>query len=771
MNKARVAALGFLALMALVGPAEAQAPAPAALESFADSQAEVGRILDSEVRAIRGGKGDPVFVADGKFLLMDDAPNDLTVVEIVGLSGARRTLLTGAAVESAWNALQGATFDPAAIRVAGLSDNGAEVLFTQDGRTVAVPISGGPARFAPEIDRRNQLHNAQVTDKQFPTTFGDLSEAAAPDGSRFITLVDRDLWVRSAKDGTLRRLTSDGAERFGWRNTEESAEGLNVQWAPDGRRISAVKLDERKVSFEPMVRWLEPTPRVQPWPYPRAGQPIAAYEVYVIDADSGQRVRLDIGDTSDKYVNLAGWRADGGAVFYEVFDREQKRLDLRAADPATGASKTILTLTSPTYLDTPMTLGPILVTPLTKSNDILVFQDEGGMRQLFRYSADGRRLARLTDGKLLAHEIVVVDEARGFALLKASTNPARPYDVQLIRVGLNGGKVAVLTPESGAHKTWLAPSGDYVVDRVSTVNSPPVTRLRTVAGKQVSEVSRADVSGLKALGFVGAEPFVTRSADGRFDVHGVVIKPFGFDPAKRYPVIEMVYGGMQVSHIPKTFYGGGDLVSGYNVIPGRVLLHHGYVVVYVDAPGTPMRGRAFQDATYGIWPQTAISNHTKWIRDAAAAGRPWMDLGRVGIYGNSWGGYMTERALIDAPDLYKVGVSTSAPADFVDHPPYIELFMGLPSNNPAGYAAGSNLARVGEIEGKLLLMSFPLDVNAGFSPMIRFADAMAKAHKEVDLFTLPDVNHRINCCGVEREHYGYAVITRYFRRWLGEGPE
>jgi len=196
----------------------------------------------------------------------------------------------------------------------------------------------------------------------------------------------------------------------------------------------------------------------------------------------------------------------------------------------------------------------------------------------------------------------------------------------------------------------------------------------------------------------------------------------------------------------------------------------GFVVVSMDAPGTPGRGRVFQDVTYGIWPQTVIANHAHWIR-AAGATRPWMDLSRVGVYGHSWGAYMAERAMIDAPDLYKVAAAHAGPADFIDHPTYIEPFLGLPSRNPRAYETGSNLARVAAIAGPVLVMAGPLDVNAGFTPTMKFVDAMIRANKDVDLVIFPESNHRLNCCGKDREMYAVAVIQRYFRGHLQNEQE
>ena len=286
-----------------------------------------------------------------------------------------------------------------------------------------------------------------------------------------------------------------------------------------------------------------------------------------------------------------------------------------------------------------------------------------------------------------------------------------------------------------------------------------MVELRRTDGRLIRKLTSVSGQQVSVAQYGGAESFTARSTDDRWTMHGVVVKPHGFDPRDKYPVVEFIYGGMQARQCPHDFF--GPLRS--TVV--RTLLRNGFVVVILDAPGTPGRGREFQDATYGIWPQTVIANHVAAIRTAAMT-RPWMDLARVGIFGHSWGGYMAQRAMIDAPGFYLAAVSHAAPSDFEDHPYYIEPFMGLPKNNPAGYQAGSNLTRVDKIQGPVLSMPEPFDVNAGFSPGMKFVKAMMDARKDVELFSTPGSNHALACCDQNDYHYKVAVITRFLRRHL-----
>jgi dipeptidyl aminopeptidase/acylaminoacyl peptidase len=630
------------------------------------------------------------------------------------------------------------------------------------GRSYGLNMGAHVLTSQPERDRLASLRAPRVLSDQFPTTFGDLVEAASPDGQRFVTLLGDDLYLRSAADGAMTRLTRDGDPHLTWRNTQESAQSFNVKWSPDGALIAAIQLDTRRVPFEPLQHWLGARPQVQPVAYPRAGEAMHAFRLAVIDARSGARIDIVTGDTTDHYLDLVGWSADGAQLYYRTIDREHHHLRLYSANPITGAAHLILSQDRATYIDTPMTLGPEIAYPLKRSNGLLILSEADGWRHIYRHDAMGHLERRLTKGSWAVADIVSIDEAAGYVYFRAATDARHPYDLALYRTALNGGAEERLTPEPGLHRIDMAPDGLDFIDEVSSPTDPPVTRLRRAVGTLVSVLSTADASRLSALGFGGFEPFAATASDPRFETRGFIARPYGFDPGQHYPVVEFIYGGMQASQAPADFYTLGH-TSGAMVL--RSLLGAGFVVVMIDAPGTPGRGRAYQDATYGVWPQGVIANHVAWI-EAAAADRPWMDLTRVGVYGHSWGGYMAVRAMIDAPGVYAVAVSHAAPQDFVDHPTYIEPFMGLPANNPGGYAAASNLDQVSHINGPILVMGMPLDVNAGFTPTLKFVNAMVEAKKDVDLFVLPEANHSLSCCGRDKEIYMTALITKYFEDHL-----
>ena len=718
-----------------------------------------------ESAAIVGGRVVPVWLEDGdRFLYAENGAGDLTAILVDPAKGSTQRLCSDRQVRTALAAAAGgAPADPAA-SISGLAADGRGVYFTVADHSFIVERDCRTARAAPEREAAIRRGEPRLISRQFPTTFGDLVEARSPDGRRFVTVRDHNLQLRRSGEDDLVPLTTDGSERLTWQNTQESAQSFNVYWAPDSRHFAAVQLDTTKVWYEPLPHWLGPHPETEYVAYPRAGEPMHGFRLAIFDAETRQRVAIDTGDTTDHYVDLLGWRGDGRAIYYQVTDREQKSVAVVSADASTGMATVVLRESRGTYIDTPMTLGIQFVLPLQRANGFVRLTDADGWRHLYLHDETGRLVRRLTTGHWPVERVVTIDERAGYVYFLASQDPSAPYDLQLYRVGLRGRPPERLTAGAGVHDISMAPSGRWFVDERSSPSSPPVIELRAANGRLIKVLSSADIGGLVALGYSGIDRVVTKSVDGRFDMHGVVIRPFHFDPARKYPVVEIIYGGMQSINTPYRFYPAMSAESSPLL---RCLVREGFVVVVMDAPGTPGRGRAFQDVTYGIWPQTVIANHVQWIR-AAASTRPWMDLDRVGVYGHSWGAYMAERAMIDAPHFYKAAAAHAGPADLVDHPTYIEPFMGLPAHNPRGYEAGSNLTRVAAIEGPVLVMPAPLDVNAGFTPGMKFVEAMIRAKKDVDLAIFPDSSHRLNCCGRDRELYGVAVIQRFLQAHLAD---
>ncbi len=424
-----------------------------------------------------------------------------------------------------------------------------------------------------------------------------------------------------------------------------------------------------------------------------------------------------------------------------------------ASNAETGASRVVVNETQKTFLiGVENELLPRLFTWVGDGKEFVWMSERDGWRHLYLYRIDGTLVTRLTEGTFPVVEVIAVDDEDGWVYFTAHGDQERPYDTHLYRVNLDGTNFSQLTEAAGQHEIQFAPSRRLFIDTHSSVSRPPVVELRRADGSLLQVLATADISGLAQLQWRAPEEFVVKAADGETDLWGVLFKPYDFDPSKKYPVIEAIYGGPQSSVVPKSFYERQTYLGG-----APALAQLGFITFIVDARGTPNRSKAFQDVVYGNYGRYEIPDHVATLTQLGDA-RPYMDLTRVGIMGRSMGGYFAARAMFLAPDVYHVGVA-SAPGGMP-----LEMYMGSPESNEAGYRYASNLEFAHSLKGKLLLVHGTSDPVARFQNTMKLADALIRAGKPYDLLVMPGQGHRL----LRGEHAAYLqeAVRRYFEEHL-----
>jgi dipeptidyl aminopeptidase/acylaminoacyl peptidase len=626
-----------------------------------------------------------------------------------------------------------------------------ELLLKAGERLLQIDPQGGAASHAPAaLATELASHAPRITRPGYPTVFPPELEAPRPDRAWFLTLVGGDLALRPRVEGEVRLLTKGAPTDPRWSTA-------NAAWSPDGRRIAVMQVDERAVNRVPLVDWTGPERKVNWAIYPRADGPIQVWRLFLIEAESGEIVEVGGGDAGHYAFNL-GFSPDGATLRFARLERTAKHVEILAYDIASGGARTLLEEQSESFLYwTPVFIreGP----PIRfLAGGGFVWQSERtGWNQLYLHDADGRLVRPLTEGDYPVTNLVGVDETAGQAFYRAQPDASRPYDAQLFRVSLASGARVQLSAGPGVHEMAVAPDGGAYVETCSAPDRPPRAELRAADGRLVASLCAADASGLRGLGWIPPEPFVAKAADGETDLYGLIYKPADFDPARRYPVIEYIYAGAQTLWTPHGFAPG---------LPSA-LAQLGYIIVMLDARGTPGRGKAFQDVVVDRLGDYEVADHAGALRQAAAS-RPWMDLGRVGVCGLSFGGYFTIRAMIQAPELYKAGVAM-APAELgpaIMSPP-VESYIGLPDQNPDRYAAIRNTDKLGALQGDLLIITGTDDVNTPLEQTMAYATGLAAAGKPFDQIVIPGVNHVMNDAGGgSKNAFVFAAMTRHFARTL-----
>jgi len=578
------------------------------------------------------------------------------------------------------------------------------------------------------------------------------SHHLSPDGRTSAIQRGSGFAVVGSDGGTL--LERNGEENYEWQIPARA-------WSPDGRFLVVWRNDRRGVHKIPIVDYSTGVERVKMVPYSKVGTPLMRSELYVVEPATKRWTQVPPapGETYDWF---SGWRPDGSEALVLHMSRDGKRLELAAVEAEAGKSRLVLREDRPESfvgaLDFAENGWSLQVTPLEDNKRFLWMSERDGFRHVYLYDYAGKLERQVTQGSFPVHQVVGVAPKADAVFLLASAESAAPYDRLLYRASLAGGDLKRLSPEMGIHRISLAPSGRYYTDGHSTRVQPRVWDVGSTDGGAPFRYAEADTSALAELHPSPPEPLTVLAADGATRLYGVLYKPWDFDPKKRYPVLDVIYAGPWMSVVPWSFVGTEEARW------ANSLAQMGFVVMVLDARGTPGRSKAFQDANYGRVGQTEIPDHVAGLQQAAAT-RPYMDMSRVGIYGHSWGGYFALRGMLTAPELFKAGYA-GAPGALEEEAVVMEPNLGLVSENQAGYEAGSNVSLARNLRGALRMMHGTSDVNASFSTTMRMAEALIREGKHFELLVMPGQPH-----SPEGQAFQYYKddVRRFFVKELG-GP-
>ena len=609
--------------------------------------------------------------------------------------------------------------------------------------------------------------------------------ALSPDAKLGIFSKDANLWVEDMKTGAQTQLTFDGEAYYAYgaapsaRTT--SIARPNVVWSPDSKRIFTAQTDDRKVPDLPLIDFA-PQDAIRPTVFHvKAALPgdenVTTFRLIIIDISTGRQtairhppvpaVRMN---DSPMEGNRVWWGADSKVAYFVDVERGEKVVHVAAVDAASGEVRELFTEKSDTYVE----LGsdvyePASIRPLPKSNQLIWYSERSGWAHLYLYSlATGKLIRPLTSGNWLVRNILGVDENRREIYVSVAGRTPRKnlYYREIAKVNLDTGVMKVLSASdedhevleqgggsneeadlevlAGADPTSLvgfAPSGNYFVETVTTASMPAKTVLRDREGRLIATVEAGDASRVPRF-WRWPQPVSLTAADGKTEINGLVFKPSDYDPAKKYPVIDYIYGGPQVAYVPTGFAHGAYLEA-------ASLAELGFVTVVIDGRGTAQRSRAFHTASYGK-AETAsnLEDHIAGIGQIAAAD-PAIDGSRVGIIGFSAGGYMAGSAMLRYPDFFKVGIAAGGNHDQ-------RLFWSTWGERYEGYPVGeyypqqANVTYAGNLKGKLLLIHGLLDIGVHPAAMFQLEQALIDHNKDFDLLLFPRSHHDIPGYGTRR---------------------
>ncbi|PXA70287.1 S9 family peptidase [Caulobacter sp. D4A] len=603
------------------------------------------------------------------------------------------------------------------------------------------------------------------------------SPALSPDGRFEIVARDFNLFARELKTGREIALTQDGAREQPYgrgipqladilkAGREEPDMPVSVRWSPDSAKILTWRLDTRGVERLSITQQNPGGlyPRSFAYVYPLAGAKVLPQATrLVIDVDQAfkdgkaKQVALQIPSESLLYPADPdlGWIGD--RVRVQWTERGYGQLVIYSADPKTGAA----TVLAREKVKPIVTVTSTQIQPQPDLGGELVISERSGWAQLYLVKPDAPDGgAALTTGAWEVLSIEHIDPAAKSLVLTGVGREAdrNPYDRALYRTGLDGAAPRLLTPEPLDHDTRVSPDGRWFVDAMSSPTEPTRTVLRDAAdGKIVLELGRADASALAAAGYTPPEPFQGVAADGKTPLYGMIFRPAGYDPKRRYPVIDNVYTGPTTTQVPVEW--SESVLAG-----GNSVAQIGAIVVMIDGRGTSRRGQAFRLPAYQNLGEVGLDDHIAMIKQMAAK-HPEMDATRVGVYGGSAGGYDAARFVLRRPEFFKVAVASSGNHDLrLDKAWWPEVSMGLADE--ATWERNSNMSVAGNLQGKLLLVHGDIDDNVPVTESLRLAQALIKAGRDVDLVILPNTTHAVG------QPFFHKKLRDYFtRNLLDEAP-
>lgn len=615
---------------------------------------------------------------------------------------------------------------------ANWSEDGSSFQYVQDGKLWKYDVKkkskedlGAP----PRPERRS--FNRPARGRQYAST-------DAPNGQLKAFHKDRNMYISNIDGSNVQAITSDGNMenklKYGiatWVYGEELGQNTAMWWSPDSKKVAFYRFNEQGAKqYYVLLDQLKLYDSLEVMSYPKVGEANLPVDLMVYDLETKKTTLLDTRDGKPfddgalgTYLYGVEWTPDGSELLFHSTNRKQDIMELRAADPVTGKSRTVV---REEWLPS-FTRNTPEMRWLEDGKRFLWASERSGFNNYYLYNVDGTLEATVTNHPFEVAGVEMIDEKKGelYYMARSGENHMK---MQLHRVGLDGKKDTRMTDPAFNHRVTISPDGKYFIDIAQTHNTPPVTNLVDAKGKVLAELATSDMTKFEELGLKKVEAFTFTAADGKTELHGLLHFPSNFDPSKKYPLILANYGGPATNEFTENF-----------TLPNS-LTEYGFLVVDVDGRNVRGRGKRMLDEIYGKLGQVEMDDFAEGIK--SLYDRPYFDKDRVGVYGTSYGGTTSATSLLRHPEVFHAAVVNSAVTDwrYYDNI-YTERYMNLLENNLEGYESFSIMNQVDNLKGEMMIYFGTSDNNVHPQNSLDLIKALQDARKSFEVQVGPDRGH------------------------------
>jgi len=584
---------------------------------------------------------------------------------------------------------------------------------------------------------REVVHIYDVASKKLTKVSDDKIQEASfsPDNSKLAYVFENNIYILDLKSMERTQVTMDGEINSiingitDWVYEEEFSFVKAFAWNPTGEKIAYLRFDESAVpefSMDLFGKDLYPTQQV--FKYPKAGESNSEVSLHIYDVEANSSEEIKLGDYADFYIPRIKWSSKDMLLSVQVLNRHQNNLDLIFVNAENNEASVVLNETDKAYVDITDNLT------FLEDNSFIWTSEKDGWNHIYHYAEDGKLINQITSGQWEVTNYYGYDKKAKRIYFQSTENGSVNRDVYAIKP--NGKSKTRLTEKDGTNSADFSADYTYFINTFTNVNTPPVYTLHKAKdGKQVREILNNNelLKNNEAYQFSPKE-LSSIEVNGN-ELNMWTIKPANFDENKEYPVLMFQYSGPGSQSVSNSYFGSNDYWY-------QLLANKGYMIVCIDGRGTGFKGADFKKVTYQELGKFEVEDQIAAAKQLAE--KSYVDADRIGIWGWSYGGFMSTNAILKGNDVFSMAIAVAPVTSwrFYDTV-YTERYMRTPQENASGYDENSPLSHAEKLEGDYLLIHGGGDDNVHVQNTMRMVEELVQANKQFDWAIYPDRNHGI----------------------------